>query len=366
VGTARFQRRLLRRNKHYDPNKSFVIKHVVQLNEAFQLRDVEPGTNTVSSPQNLDFGHHANETLTFLVRLREELLAGRKYNVLIDLSPLEEISLPAAVVLLAEVSRCLLYVRSHKKIRGNYPKTDRAQQILADIGFFAAFGAKKPRPLIPKSDRVYVRTACGNQSDGRYTRQFLALFHRVMGLPVVASKRLYSALLECMDNVKSHAYDVADKTGPDTIGEWWLCGFADPIRQQLALVFYDLGVGIPGTIKRRRSLRFRHYLNFTDSKILRRAVVTGLSSSSSARRGTGLPSLREFVDVAPGGFLRVISGKADFTYERRPARISVKDIDPGIAGSLIVWTVQGSRVKSGAHDLADEPVQLSFEMPDEH
>ena len=368
--TARFKHRLARRHKHYDPYKKFVITHRVRLNDGFQLAGIEPGVATVRAPSDLGFTAHAKETLTFLADLRFELLEGKKYNILVDMSSVDEISLPAAVVLLAEVTRCLLYVRKMKNVRGNYPRGDRARQILADIGFFSAFGAKKPPISTPPSDRVYVHTAFGNRSDGRYTRPFLALFERMTNLPPLASKRLYGALIECMDNVRTHAYETHDEAAPDVVGEWWLCGFADPVRQQVALVFYDLGVGIPATIKRRRTVRFQSYINFTDSRILKRAVEIGLSSSSSVRHGTGLPSLREFVDLAPGGFLRVISGNGDFTYTRRFRLSPHTDIRPAIAGSLILWTVHATDSKilaPSSRDLADdrEPLQLNLGYEDD-
>jgi hypothetical protein len=313
----------------------------------------------------MDFGAHADETLAFLEALRGEILSGTTHDVLIDVSALQEISPPAAIVLLAEATRCVVYAGTKKNIRGNYPSSDRAKQVLTGIGFFRAFNIKAPTVTLPKRDRLYVKTASGNKSDGRYTRPYLSLFERVAGLTDVASKRLYGALIECMDNVRAHAYNATNRGDPDLIGEWWLGGFADPVSRELALVFYDLGRGIPTTIKTKRSVRWQSYVGFGDSRILEQAVMVGLSSKDSSRRGTGLPSLREFVDLAPGGFLRVISGDGDFIYRRKKRR-QRSQLPRSLTGSLIIWTISANYTAvsgSGSHDLVEtgEQVELRFE-----
>lgn len=321
------------------------------------------GKSVILAPVSLNFKEGTDETIIFLAKLRQEVLKGRVKNILIDLTSLEEISPAAAVVLLAELTRCIYYAGKIKKISGNYPKTDRAAQVLVDIGFFRAFGAKTPKFTLANHGRVYIKTVFGNRSDGRYTSGLLKQFEEVCGLHPLASKRLYGALIECMDNVKGHAYPEFPGTRPDLSGEWWLCGFADPVRRQIAIVFYDLGEGIPTTIKRKRSIRIRSYLNFTDSRILKRAVEVGLSSKDSHRRGTGLPSLRQFVDFAPNGFLRVMSGRGDIKYTRTSKKITSRDLKTPLQGSLIVWTIQESQLENGSTDVSDldvnaDPVQL--------
>jgi len=233
--------------------------------------------------------------------------------------------------------------------------------MLRDVGFFAAFQVKAPDITSPTKDRVYVRTASGNQSDGRYTRPFLSLFERVAALTPLASKRLYSALIECMDNVKAHAYDPSIIGDPNLVDEWWLGGFADPVRRRLALVFYDTGHGIPRTIKQRRMLRVANYARISDARILERAVNVGFTRTRDNRRGNGLPSLKDFIDLAPGGFLRVASGSGDLTY-RRQSKLSAKRLPVPMTGSLIIWTIeeQPSLEWDGAGDLIEAGEQISL------
>lgn len=365
ISEIRALERTTRKRKFYDPFRTSTISHAARLNRNVLVDGSRPGRSIVKSPSQLNFQTASSETIQFLQSIRAELLEGRTHNVLIDISNLENISPASAVVLLAEITRCTLYANGQKRVHGNYPKTDRAKQVLTDIGFFKAFQVKAPAYVLGEESRVYVKTLSGNKSDGRYTRPVLSLFEKVCGLGIVPSKRLYAALIECMDNVRGHAYPEMPGTRADLLGEWWLCAFADPVNDQLALVFYDLGDGIPTTIKNKRSVRLRAYLGFSDTKILRRAITVGLSSKDSTRRGTGLPSLKEFVDFAPGGFLRVLSGTGDVRYVGATKRIESRDLALPLTGSLIVWTIRGAGAEADIECEGDlnwpaGPVQLNF------
>lgn len=365
IGRLRAEERIARKGRVYDPNRSNVIVHKIEVNHRVQVDGSRPGRSIIKAPKTLDFKEQCEVALRFLHNIREEVINGKTHNVLIDLTDLEEISPAVAVVLLAEMTRCTQYARRAKRLSGNFPKTDRAKQVLTDIGFFRSFYIKAPVFSSTQQSRVYVKTIAGNRSDGRYMKPVLNLFEQVCQFQPVASKRLYGALIECMDNVKGHAYPENIGDRPDLIGEWWMCAFADPVNRQLALVFYDQGEGITTTIKRKRSIRFRRYLNFDDSRILKQAITIGLSSKEDIRRGTGLPSLKEFVDYAPGGFLRVISGSGDVRYVGSTKRIETRRLTETLAGSLIVWTI-GEQGDNGEVESETDlqkpsgPLQLRF------
>jgi anti-anti-sigma regulatory factor len=366
TAVIRAQERISRKGRRYNPYKSSVISHQLRVNQNVLIDGSRAGKSIVKSPKVLDFRGQSEDALRFLREIREEVINGKTHNVLVDLTALEEISPACAVVLLAEMTRCATYSNRAKRLTGNFPKTDRAKQLLTDIGFFRSFQVRAPEFAASKESRVYVKTIAGNRSDGRYTKPVIHLFEQVCQFNPVAGKRLYGALIECMDNVKGHAYPANVGDRPDLIGEWWMCGFADPVNRQLALVFYDQGEGIPRTIKRVRSIRMRSYLNFDDSRILKKAITLGLSSKKDKRRGTGLPSLREFVDYAPGGFLRVISGTGDVRYIGSTKRIETKRLTEPLAGSLIVWTIRETPDNGEVESESDlqrptGPVQLRFD-----
>lgn len=212
TAVLRAQERISRKGKRYDPYKSAVISHQLRVNHNVLVDGTKAGRAVVRAPRILDFRAQCDDALRFLREVREEVIKGRTHNVLVDLTALEEISPACAVVLLAEMTRCATYARRTKRLSGNFPKTDRAKQVLTDIGFFRSFQVKPPEFVSSKESRVYVKTIAGNKSDGRYTKPVLQLFEQVCQLHPVAGKRLYGALIECMDNVKGHAY-------PENIGD---------------------------------------------------------------------------------------------------------------------------------------------------
>lgn len=333
--------RLARLNKTYNPNKEIVIPNAVTRNEDFKIAAPSKGTRRLEAPSKLNFNEQIHETISYLQQIKLELLFGENAAVYLDLTKVDEISPEAALVLLAELTRGVYYTEKKKKIGGNYPRGDIASEMLTKIGFFKIFQIKTPQFKRSSDPRIYFKAVFGNQSDGRRTQPLTRLLDYVEGLPPLLSKKLYAALIECMDNVKAHAYPPSPTPRPDLIGEWWMAGFIDPSIQQLAIVFYDQGVGIPTTIKELRSIRFKSYISLSDERIIRKAILTGLSRKKSGRRGSGLPSLREIVDVAPGGFLRVVSNEGDFTYCKNSRHRSTP-LSSKFDGSLIIWSIQGT------------------------
>lgn len=275
----REKHRLSRLGKTYNPNKEKPLKHVVRKNEKLRLSDTNRGTRSIEAPNNLDFNEHSEQTLHYFDQIKVEFIYGLSEKVFLDLSKLENISPEAALVLLAELTRGAYYAVGRKRIVGNYPKGDRASEMLVKIGFYKIFQIKSPQ-LGKRDDndkRIYFRAVFGNTSDGRLARPLIEMFNYVGGLPTLISKKLYGALIECMDNVKAHAYPDSETPRAELIGEWWMAGYADPFTQQIAFTFFDQGVGIPTTIKKKRSVRFKSYLSFTDQRIISKAVLSGLS-----------------------------------------------------------------------------------------
>lgn len=339
----REKHRLSRLEKTYNPNKEIFIKHDIKKNEKLRLSVTSRGTRRIEAPTNLNFNESCEQTIHYFDQIKVEFIYGLSEKVFLDLSKLENISPEAALVLLAELTRGAHYAVGRKRIVGNYPKGDRASEMLVKIGFYKMFQIKTPQ--LSKQDRddkrIYFKAVFGNTSDGRLARPLIDMFNYIGGLSTLISKRLYGALIECMDNVKAHAYPDSSTPRAELIGEWWMAGYVDPSSQQIAFTFFDQGVGIPTTIKQKRSVRFKSYLTFTDQRIISKAVLSGLSRRKSGRHGNGLPSLRKIIDIAPSGFLRVISNKGDFIYQK-DLKTKSSRIPFNLDGSLVIWTIKGS------------------------
>lgn len=334
------KRRLKRLDAHYNPNKDpLAKKRVIKSNFVGNI-PTEKSTLTISFPKMMDFCSNAEETLSTLKKIREELLYGNHHHVMLNHECLEKISPECAVVLLAEIQRSLEYRHSNKRVQGNHPKCEGATQILTDIGYYKALGVKSPLQQSSRSGRVYFRVISQHNADGRVADKTIKKFESTIKFEGIVRKRLYSGLLECMDNVYAHAY-MHQNSHPNFSGQWWMAGFFDTTNNQVAFVFYDQGIGIPETLKEKVSFRLKPFSKMTPSKMIREAVLHGKSREESDRHGSGLPSLKEVIDLSQSsGFLRVMSGHGDFTY-RKSSKESSKTDDLAIPlpGTLISWSL---------------------------
>lgn len=329
-------RRLARLNVFYNPNKK--LGHF-RINREFRVTEPFRGKKIISFPSEFNFDTNADESILALNNLHNEILYGDFSEIFLDHTSLNEISPEAAVVLLAELKRCTAYASRRRRIRGNYPKSVAAAQMLTDIGFYRALNVAAPSQVLRERRRMYFKVISGNQTDGRIINELLSTFEQVITFDVIARKRLYGALTECMDNVRAHAYK-ADKTRPDLLGEWWMAGFCDLVARQVAFIFFDQGLGIPTTLKSKLEHRVISLLSWGDSDLIQHAVEKGMTKEASERHGTGLPSLKGFInELSAGGFLRVMSNYGDYTYYKNEKAAVRKALIP-LEGSLVTWSIQ--------------------------
>lgn len=355
--------RLARLNVKYNPNKQLIGKHTPRLNERFKEKAPIRGRKIISLPMRMNFGDDIEDTVSSINDLHNEIIYGDAYEIFIDQRDIECVSPDAALVLIAEINRCLEY-SSSRRVRSNYPRNNNVAKLLTDIGFYRFLNVRAPVINENESNRFFVKVSAGNESVGRVADNLISNFEKVIKFDPLSRKRLYASLIECMDNVHAHAY-VENRSTPDLLGEWWMSGFCDPGTGQVAFVFYDQGVGIPTTLKEKLTRKVKSYLNMDDSKIIKNAVEKGVTRTESKRHGQGLPSLKDFIDeLSPSGFLRVISNKGDFMYCKNFKSRSQK-IQSNLNGSLIVWTIEADPSivsPEGIIDLSKENAQLRLQL----
>jgi hypothetical protein len=314
----------------------------------------------------MNFREDLEATLEFFRELRNELLYGLHTEVILDSEDVERITPEAAIILFAELQRCLEYKSKGKRVRGNYPTNATVAKILTDIGFYSSLNVKPPPTSVKETGRSFFKIIPGNMTDARVANRLVAHFEKVVTFDPIARKRLLAALIECMDNVHNHAYR-SDNDSPDLVGEWWMAGFVDKKVGQVAFIFFDQGVGVPTTLREKWSVKLRRLIGMNDGELIQEAVLRGITRRSSERHGNGFPSLKEFINEISddaGGFLRVISNSGDYSYckhtNTKPATLS-RPLD----GSLMIWSLQPEREivdSNGRIDLSSEGVQTRLEL----
>ena len=308
-------RRISRLGVVYNPNKEVGV-HNPTINKRFKAIDPTRGKIVLPFPRRMNFRENLEETLVFFEILKKEIIHGIHTEVMLDHKDLEKICPEAAIIFFAELQRGLKYKSTKKRIRGNYPTNPEVAKILTDIGFYSSLNIRAPTISAAEPGRSFFKVIPGNKTDARIADRLVRHFEKVVTIEPIARKRLLAALIECMDNVHSHAYR-DDKYAPDLIGEWWVAGFIDKKVGQLGFIFFDQGVGVPTTLKEKWVVKIKNLVGMHDGELLQHAVLKGITRRDSKRHGNGFPSFKDFINEIEdeaGGFLRVISIRGDYTY----------------------------------------------------
>lgn len=114
----------------------------------------------------------------------------------------------------------------------------------------------------------------------------------------------------------------------------WGFGAMEAMPKGFVLVYADLGVGIPYTLKdRANDFARRFHWKWSDARALEGAFEFGVSDRVSGGRGTGLHSVREFVERS-GGAIECRSASALLQFKRGGIRARAVPAIPGTQISL--------------------------------
>ena len=284
-----------------------------------------------------------NQFFSALAEFRTAALYGGYRRVVLDFADVQTLSPEAAILMLAELQRCFEYCRRRNRLGGTYPKEPRVAELLINIGFYDAIKVNPPTLPAAYDDRTFVKVVSGRVTDSAAIGRLLEKFDEVLNLPPDDQKSLHGAILECMDNVREHAYAIHGSQ-PHLLREWWLVGYLDSYKKQASFIFYDQGMGIVRTITtfKRRTILPTRFPSWSDARWIERAVTKKISRIDSKRRGHGLPRLTQFITrPSVSGYLRVIANKGEYSIatNQKAQRLNYSVSAPG---TIIVWSLSTS------------------------
>jgi len=287
------------------------------------------------------------------------ILEGKHKRIVLDHKNVEYMTPEAALLILSEIQRCEEYCKDKTEITGTHPRVHAVTELLDEIGFYEALGIKAPKLPASYKKRTYVRIERRDMVDPEIADSLIDCFSSEHSFPDEDRKRLHVALVECMDNVFEHAYDLKS-LDPYLYKEWWLAGYADHSDSSIGFMFYDQGKGIPSTIKKKKRKiieRSKALLTWTDSHWVERAVRRPISRHHSMRRGHGLTRLKRFLDgLDVEGSLRVVANRGDVEFLTSGQSVSLNLTNDDLDGTLIMWKINGIKKEGRAirHGKDDE------------
>lgn len=225
-------------------------------------------------------------------------------------------------------------------INSNLEKQNLIRQVLTLVGAFQLCGQKIH--VEPTDDTVvFWKKLNGDSSNQLNPKEIIDFLEDgANGISTVLSAAVKEALL----NIKHHAYD-------ERKGGWW--SFVHIRDNSRTVVVCDLGVGIPGSIRRanhqvqRQILRLitrfanRFGIEPRDHDFIRGSVRYGATGTGETHRGKGLPKMKQVVDSidSPGAWLSIYSNKGCYTLSSGKRTPELREYRDSIGGTVVTWTI---------------------------
>lgn len=313
------------------------------LNPHFRPVGAIRGIEEVAFPPRMDLQDNRDVTVHLLRALQQAILESDSLRVVLRMDTLNSISEAAAVMLVAEIERCILYSPDRKEVSGRVPAYEsEAYTVLQGLRAFDFLNIPSRTKLLPPAHKDWFNIFSGRETDGDRLGELQDYFHPFVKqfFPENDSKwdrQFYKAMLDAASNTLEHAYDPPGRS-PWIIGRWWAAGIVNALERSICFVFWDQGLGIPRTMRRKVVDILQH-----DDGLIERAIQEGYSRyRGNARRGHGLSELLDLLLVSPSGEFEIHSGLA--THVRRKAGEAFSQRHTlDIQGTMLVWTVRRAR-----------------------
>ena len=306
----------------------------------------------VSAGRSFDLEENLDATLALLDLVRS-IVFRRNQRALIMMGNTEIVSPEAALILAAEIQRCLYHRPG--AINGSNPKNAAARGMLSDIGFYSLLGFRRPSRSKADAAVTYIRMqsdTVDNASPWHADTLQKAVFGHIEQ-PDSFTRELIRGMSEALLNVRDHAYPPELMESVDwpvlPNGRWWIAGYRDPAKREVVFMALDHGVGIPKTFPARRyrdiALSAVAAIGRTlgdpaatiDHRLLHAAMQFGETRTDKSGRGNGLYEFRRLIELLGGRCsLTVLSGQAKYLYNSDGEEFC-GPIPRFFVGTLVVW-----------------------------
>ena len=313
---------------------------------------------TLDVPVDLRLEAEYDAIVDLVTNLRY-LAISRRVPVCVDFGAVKHIGPAASLYLASEIFRCRYAQRGQIQVTGRHPDDSEIAGRLKEMGFNSLLGIDDSHIPSTLSAVEYIKyfTSCDVSGEMAY-RLRKALEAGSSAIEERLQSAIYAGLTEAMTNVAQHAYLPLDgRQFLQMRGRWWMAGSIDRRTNELMIMFYDQGIGIPLTLPRTQPAeRLRRVLqiigaNPDDGQMIKAATLIGRSRTKASHRGRGLQDIIEIVNVSSSGRLRILSNRGEYTYSSDGTE-EVKTHSKDIGGTLIQWQI--SRRATDGED-GDEP-----------
>lgn len=261
----------------------------------------------------------------------------------IDFSQTLSMTAAAAVMAFARITRCQIAADvigggvTHQSIKIKYPLEKAVKRLFVSSGFFEAIkpgGLSKLKNLWEDRDNPFKTSNCPDNELSTVIKQ---LNYRLGSVP----ERLVSALSEGYLNIRHHAYSTGVHEA--IAGRWWQYIVYNKSRGAITLVLYDVGSGVPSTIRNKYHTELGRPQD-SDNKIIEYAMIKGKTRHpNDLGRGNGFTNIKKPMDISDKAkHLMVCSGQGVVKYSNQKIISSELISKYNFNGTLIEWCFEES------------------------
>ena len=333
---------------------------------------IDDSHQTIDAPKNFSFSEAPKECLDFVKNLRDAtlkkakfLMRGRKRSrgLYVNLSAIEKISMPAAIVLAAELDRW----RINSGIKLQTKDLDQWDEVvvktLNQLGFFALLDVENTDFKDITNINV-LKLESNDRSDGAFVEKFLSEIEKHLNVTLPSSPgrtRNYEGLQEAIENSVSHAYQGSNSTEYPWVRQHWLTASKDEDNMTVKIFIYDQGIGIPKSILQSKDNYNKNIISRVKSKfsspsdgqIIEAAFEIGKTSTGDKGRGHGMHTMLDLLRDDKS-YIRVISGTGDVTKYRNSQNKVEQRLPSDLCGTLVEWSLslpESPKTDSGGFQL---------------
>lgn len=251
-----------------------------------------------------------------------------------DFVPLTNVTPGAALILAAEFDRLNSSV-NRKPTTINIEKWDEhVYGMLFHLGFFKLLGFSEGRikrqaltrpPML--ADLKIMPMVSGTLADLTIAAEEIKSLFSTVNADQDLAVKLFSALIDAIENVVNHAYDGLPINDRKLIPRrWWISGAASNLERSITVSIFDQGISIPVSlpIKWNKDRLFASVLSKfgpgpwrdgQDGEAVKAAMFLSSTSTGISSRGKGLHKIKEIMSELTGGSLLILSRKGCYKWE---------------------------------------------------
>jgi hypothetical protein len=301
---------------------------------------------------NLEDAVARRQLLRKLRVIRKHAIRGA--GVVIDFRATKRMYPSGTLLFLAELDR-LRQLTGRRNVRAaTYPRDRVVEQVLQQVGILRMVGLRERMQADTFAENVrHWHHATGEFAEGNKLQNLIERYEGRLAPSLTSG--LYDGIVEAMTNCVQHAYPReavgpwrADRIPADVAKgcrSWWM--FSQERNGKLTVVFCDLGVGIPVSVKdpakwpqqALASILGTLRLASPNASLIKAATELYKTRTGRTYRGKGLPDILDVVRTGKSGHLSITSNSGVYRYDAASGNETMYDIGVSIMGTLIQWTI---------------------------